>query len=116
MPTYEYNCQCGNQWDVIKRVADIDEVELCDKCQRLGDRQISRTSFAGAADWNTQHFSPALGKVVKNNREARQLAKDRGMLEVGNEKPEVIHKHFDTQREDTREQRWKDADRVKVYD
>jgi hypothetical protein len=28
------------------------------------------------------------------------------MIELGNEKPETIHKHFDKQRDETRKKRW----------
>jgi hypothetical protein len=100
-------------------VADLDRPEPCPKCASDCDsacRLIARTNFTGASDWNTQTFHPALGQVVRNNRHARQIAKERGMIEVGNEKVETVHKHFEKQREDTRAERWKEADRVKQYD
>lgn len=120
MPIYEYRChECAAGFDVVKPVAELDRSEPCPKCNTVcgsSSRQISRTNFTGASDWNTQTFHPALGQVVKNNRHARQLAKERGMIEVGNEKVETVHKHFEKQREETREQRWKDAERVKTYE
>jgi putative FmdB family regulatory protein len=120
LPTYEYACpSCKAGFDIIKSVKAIDQVETCPKCSSSCDssaRQISRTNFTGASDWNTQTFHPALGQVVRNNKHAAQIAKSRGMIEVGNEKVETVHAHFEKQREETREQRWKDADKVKVYD
>lgn len=120
MPLYEYQCQaCAADFDIVKRMAEIDRKESCPACgfeNGPRSRKISRSNFTGASDWNTQHYSPALGMVVKNNREARQIAKQRGLIEVGNESPEKIHKAMEKQREETREQRWKDAERVKLYE
>lgn len=119
MPTYVYACaQCHTVFDIVKSVKAIDDTELCPGCSAHCDsstRQIQRTNFTGASDWNTQTFNPALGCYTKNNRHARQIAKERNLIEVGNENVETVHKHFEKQREETREQRWKDAERVKLY-
>jgi hypothetical protein len=40
----------------------------------------------------------------------RKIAKSRGLEEIGNEKPEKIHDHFEKQREETKAQRWADAE------
>lgn len=119
MPIYAYRCTCAAEWDVAKPMAELDRLEACPKCgaeNGAGSRLIQRANFSGAGDWNTQCYHPALGQVVRNNAHARQIAKSRGLIEVGNEKPETLHKiAADTQRE-TREQRWREADRVKLYD
>jgi hypothetical protein len=59
--------------------------------------------FTGAADWDTAHYNPALGKVVKSYADGRKEAKRRGMTEIGNEPVENIHKKFDTDRQRKRE-------------
>lgn len=116
-PVYPYECEtCSKHWDVVKSVASIDRPEQCEGCGKPGVRRIAKTNFTGASDWNTQTFHPALGCEVKNNRHARQIAKERGLIEVGNEKVETVHKYFDRQRKETAENRWKEADRVKLYD
>ncbi len=89
---------------------------MCAKCHTLGDRQIQRANFTQANDWNTQTFNPALGCYTRNTRHARQIAKSRGMEEVGTESPEKIHKHYEKQQEATRAARWDDAMKDKVYD
>jgi hypothetical protein len=68
-------------------------------------------SKTAAGDWNSAHYSPALGKVVKSNAEARRLAKERGMVEVGNESLEKIHKKYDTERQVKAEKGWDDITR-----
>ena len=114
MPIYEYRCSdCQADWDVVKSMSQLERKETCPACGRENgckSRLPPRgTSFSGASDWNTQHFSPALGRVVKNHRHARQVAKEKGMIEVGNESPDKIHKHFDDQRQETRKKRWESA-------
>jgi hypothetical protein len=54
-------------------------------------RQISaRISFRGEkADSNEAFFSHALGQVVRNEKHQREIAKQRGLVEVGNEKTSV---------------------------
>ena len=119
IPTYVYRCpDCRTEFDVIKRIADIDNLESCPECCAFcnpATRQIARVNFTGAADWNTQSWNPALGCYTRNTRHARQIAKSRGMEEVGTEPPEKIHAAFERQQAETREQRWKDAERDKIY-
>jgi putative FmdB family regulatory protein len=120
IPTYAYRCQdCRQEFDVVKRVADIDQLEECPECCAFvnsASRLIVPVNFNGAADWNTQTFNPALGCYTRNTLHARQIAKSRGLEEVGTEPVEKIHKHFEKQQEETRAARWDDAMKVKVYD
>lgn len=115
MPTYVY-AHCDQEWDVIKRVAALDDPEPCPQCQEPGVRQIVAVNFTGADDWNTQTFNPALGCYTRNTLHARRLAKGRGMEEVGTEPPEKIHAKFERDKEEKRQARWDDAMRDKVYD
>ena len=117
MPTYMWTCDpCERDWDVVCRIAERDEPSPCPKCQATGKRvEILRTNFTGASDWNVQGFNPGLGCYTKSTKHAREIAKRRGMEEVGSEKLETIHKHFDKQREETRAERWREADREKLY-
>lgn len=119
MPTYLYACAfCSTAWDVVKSMSAIDRIEECPACGRDNDskaRQVTRTYFYGAkvedATWD-----PAFGKVIKSARHRKDEARARGLTEIGNEKPETIEKHFERQREETREKRWAEADRDKVYE
>jgi hypothetical protein len=46
--------------------------------------------------------------VIKSDRHRDEVAKSLGVIEVGNEKPDVIHKHFDDQRETKRKKAYDD--------
>lgn len=98
---YPYHCNhCDHDFEVIKSVKYIDDTEYCDRCNAVSVRQIAKSQFFyGEKDWDTSHYNPALGRTVKSNAEARKIAKQMGMEEVGNEKVDKFHKHFDDIRE-----------------
>lgn len=104
MPIYAYRCpNCEHRFEVYKSVRYINNIEHCEKCSTISNRVMSLTNFSGADDWNTQHFSPALGKWVKSNSELRREAKRRGLEEVGNEKPETLHKIAEKRNQEIRD-------------
>lgn len=117
MPTYVY-FDGEHEWDVVKRIAEIDNPEACPECGKEGRRQLQAPMLdrTAAGDWNTQTLHPALGCYTRSNKHARQIAKARGLEEVGNESPEKIHKHFETQQSETRQRRWDEALKEKVYE
>lgn len=88
---YPYKCECGNDWRVYKSLSDIDREERCAECGELGWRYIARTMFYGADKWDSS-FNPGLGCAVKNRQHHNQLVKEKGLIEVGNEKVETIEK------------------------
>ena len=104
---YPYRCpDCNAEFDVIKSVADIDLVEKCSKCGTEAVRYIAQTHFYGASDWDKAEYNPAFGQVVRNGNHRKELAKRRGMEEIGNESVDNIHKRYDAQREQKRKDRW----------
>jgi hypothetical protein len=115
-PIYPYECDQGHSWEVAKPLSAIDAEERCSLCGEVGGRQIALVAIdkTAASSWQPT-WNPGLGQVVKSAGHAKRLAKEKGLIEVGTEKPETIHKHFDKQREDAYKARWAD-DRVKVYD
>jgi putative FmdB family regulatory protein len=89
LPTYEYQCRdCESSFDVIKRISQLDETESCVNCASQSTyRTIPRTHFYGASDWDTASYNPGLGMWVKSRKHAEREAKNRGLIEVGNESP-----------------------------
>lgn len=86
MPTYLYTClKCEHKFDVIKRVADIDNIEPCLKCAGETRRCLTPVYFTGASDWDKAEFNPGLGIITKNAKHRDREAKARGLIEVGNE-------------------------------
>lgn len=89
-------------------MADSSRLENCFHCGK-GARRIytSDVLFTGTAVEHAE-FNPAFGKIVKNKRERDDLAKRHNMIEIGNEKPETVHKHFDSERANNRRKRWEE--------
>ena len=105
---YPYKCNsCDHEFEVIKSVRCIDEFEACPLCRDGATRYIAqRQSFSGEKDWDSAHYNHAFGQVVKSKSHANKLAKERGMIEIGDEPVEKIHKKFDTEREQKLESRY----------
>lgn len=113
--TYEYSCTnatCLNRFDVIKSVKDMDVNEFCPICAHGAERKFvpSRVYFSKTSVEHAE-YNPGLGCVVKNRQHREELAKQRGLVEIGNDysSPEVIHKEMDTKREEIREARYDEA-------
>lgn len=87
MPQYPYRCTtCNHTFDVAKSVRQIDEPENCTKCNAPNaQRYLVPVNFNGAKDWDNTRYNPGLGCVTKSNAHAAKIAKERGLIEVGNE-------------------------------
>ena len=93
---YIYKCsKCDQECEVIKHHTEIDNVEHCETCNQTMSRifrpkiHLSESIKMGRQD---PYYHPALGEVVKNDKDASLKAKHQGMIEVGNEKPEKFLK------------------------
>ena len=97
---YPYECSCcGNKWDVIKRVSEINNPEYCCQCNNIGERKIAQKGHFYGAEVEDAEFCPALGCVVKSKAHRRRLAKQLGLVEVGNENMEKWSQERERQRQ-----------------
>lgn len=99
---YPYECECGEEFDVYKNLVDIDRVEECPVCKSSCDK--TRRRIAGTQQFfgervEDAEYCPTMGQVVKSRSHRRQLAKDRGMVEVGNDYKSGTDMH-DTRQKD----------------
>lgn len=110
MPTYEYMCDdCEIITEIDKSMKLASRNEACGTCGRQGRRLYSsQITLAGTAVQHAE-YNPAFGKVIKNKRERDELAKKHGLIEVGNESVEKLHKHFDDARAAKLKKRWESA-------
>jgi hypothetical protein len=67
---------------------------------------IDKTAAAG---WNAQSYNPGLGCWTKNQKHASQIAKARGLVEVGDEPVEKLQKAAERRQAEIRESRWQEA-------
>lgn len=97
---YSYHCvKCGSDHDIDKDMDFATREEICPDCSITMDRvykpmMIMKTGVQHA------EYNPAFGCVVKNSKHRAELAKQRGMIEVGNESPEAIQKHCESNKKD----------------
>lgn len=111
--TYQYVCEkCRHSFDVVKSHHDMERNENCDKCGEFAVREFvpQRVHLVGTRVTHAE-YNPGLGCVVKSKAHLKDICKQKGVEEIGNEKPETIHKHFDSMREAKREEAWEKADR-----
>lgn len=106
---YPYRCKtCGHDFEIICKVSEYQAEVPCkgEGCEATAKRYYTPHHVMGADDWNNTEYNPGLGCVTRNRKHAREIAKSRGLIEVGNEKTESIHKEFDKKRADKRKERW----------
>lgn len=91
---YPYRCEaCGNTWEVIKRVSQIDDVEHCTACSHVGTRYIAQRQTFYGEKVEDAYFCPALGSVIKSKEHRNRVAKQKGLIEVGNDDPPAHDKY-----------------------
>lgn len=106
---YPYRCKsCGSEFEVICRVAEYKRRVEC-KCGQMADRFFTPHQVMGADDWNKAEYNPGLGCIVKSRKHRAEIAKRKGLIEVGNEAPETIHKEHDKKRDDIAKKRWEEV-------
>jgi putative FmdB family regulatory protein len=105
MPIYPYRCsKCEHGFEIWAKFSEIDSLEpACPECYNKctpKERLISPKIHLNNTKVEDAEFCEAFGCVVKNKAHRKKIAKERGLVEVGNEKPETIHKHFEVERKE----------------
>ncbi len=104
---YEYKCQdCGHRFDVVKPVKDFDLKHACSECD--GETHVvisSKIHHIGAKVQNAE-FNQGLGCVVHSKREREEIAKQKGLIEVGNESPDTLFKESVKKHEQDKQREW----------
>lgn len=110
MPTYDFNCEkCDLDFEVIKSIKLYDTEERCPTCGNVAIRKYTCNIHFTGTKIEDAEYNPGLGKITKSKRHREELAKRLGAVEIGNEKPQTIHKHFDSARETKRKKSWDDV-------
>lgn len=92
MPTYEYLCDCGNRFEVIRKMKDMRREEYCPLCNDLGLLMVSKGYTHGdeAAWLNEEQVRGTLldDSQYKRNEtftrsEYKKVMKEKGVVERG---------------------------------
>ena len=106
MASYLYLCEkCDKEHTIIKSMYDSARVEQCPDCQVQLLRVYTAPHIVGASVQEAE-YNPGLGMVVKNKRHREEVARQRGLIEVGNETPKTLHRESVIKREQEREKEW----------
>lgn len=122
MPVYPYYCRpCDETWDVVKAMAESHSPEHCPRCagdaeKGVANFQVDTQCFTTGGVGSGESFNPGLGCVTKSTKHAEQIAKSRGLEPIGTEPVDKLHKTFEKKREETRAERWRQADRAMAFE
>jgi putative FmdB family regulatory protein len=106
---YEYACdQCVRQFEVVKAMSESGRIEVCEKCGAQARRLWSAAIEHVGAKVKDAEYYHSLGRVVKNDRERKEIIKRYGLVEVGNERPERARYHMEKDRKERIRKRWED--------
>ena len=108
MAIYEWRCQkCDIQFETVQSIKEYNGKTSCVTCgNETSERILSADVYFIGAKVESAEYNPAFGQVVKNKRHREELAKARGLIEIGNEKPDKIHKKFESDRIEKRKKEW----------
>jgi putative FmdB family regulatory protein len=85
---YEYRCDpCQYEFEVVKNAKYYDSPESCPKCGDEAVRLFRPKIHLKNTSVQEKYFDHSLG-VITTKDGARDIAKRRGLVEVGNERPE----------------------------
>jgi len=95
---YEYLCDnCELEHTVVKPHTEYNREEKCTACGEVLRRLFSGKIGLHQTRVQEKYFSHVHGRVVDGEIHERKLAKQKGMIELGNEKPE---KHLKPKRKE----------------
>lgn len=89
MPTYEFYCEKCNAIDeVVRSVKDSGQAYDCPECNLRTVRRYNTPNVSIEVD-QTPYLHPAFGTMM-TDKQAREEAKRRGYVEVGNDTQERV--------------------------
>ena len=112
MPIYVYVCECGKQFDVYKKIKDIDSETLCE-CGLEAKRKIVPTMVNFDMQPWEYYESPVSGKPIRSYKDRREDMKTHGcvdyepsMKKVQRQKIDQMDKELDKKVDETVEREW----------
>lgn len=112
MPTYDYVCpKCDTSHEVIKYMSESDRIEKCPTCENEMTRDWSNINvqLTGTKIENAE-YNPGLGVVTKSKNHREEIARQKGVVEIGNDYKSADHMsaEFTKSREDKLKKSWED--------
>lgn len=106
---YEYECGiCNVVVEIIKPVSEYRKPENCSRCGFKLEQLITGGSGILIKPTSWPEYNPGLGTVVKNSKHRQEVAKAKGLIEIGSENVEKMADKAKKEREQKREKEWDD--------
>lgn len=106
MPIYPYKCDaCGHRVEVVRPITAEAIAPSCSLCESEMAYVFTRTVVIGAAVQHAE-FNPGLGVVTKNKQHREAIAKERGLVEIGNESRESVGRKVQQDHAEKIEREW----------
>lgn len=107
---YSYECEkCDEEHDIAKPAQDWNKPECCPQCGFNLTKIFSTFQFFGAKNEDAE-YNHGLGQVIKSKQERREVAKRKGVVEVGNESLESLHKHANLSKQEKLKKSWDEVE------
>jgi putative FmdB family regulatory protein len=102
--------KCDQPFEIVESIKTYVGKGVCPSCGNTSTSRIfsSKIHFIGTKVEDAE-YNPAFGQVVKNSRHRNALAKEKGLIEVGNESPTRMHEEAAKDRQRKREKNWEDV-------
>ena len=104
---YEYECNsCKRRHELHRPAAQFNDPAICPACQSDDSQLVIGTpEFAGAKVEDAE-YNPGLGCVTRNKAHRQEIAKRKGLVEIGNETPDNMIKTAIADRERKAARSW----------
>lgn len=103
---YPYVCaKCDKEIDIMKPASLSAIEEYCNECGNTLTRVWTGFQIVGAAVQDAE-YNLGLGCVVKSKRHRQEIANQHGLIEVGNETTDTLHKESVVKRQLEKEKEW----------
>lgn len=107
MPAYLYRClKCKDDFDVIKRIADIDQTELCVRCGSDDTARIIVAPNLDKTSMSQPYYEPALGCMINSASHKKRILKQKGLEEIGNTSPDTMYRNLELETKKRIAARW----------
>lgn len=88
-----FHCQsCSSSFEAVYYYNNETNSPQCSKCgsidtslPEIRDMGTCDIQLMGISDWDSAEYNPGLGCVTRSRKHREQIAKERGLIEVGNE-------------------------------
>lgn len=85
MPTYNYQCGSGHEYEKVLPLSEYEKKTKCPKCKKVGKRFISISQREPTfSDKIFPYYDRSLNKVFQNKSDRSGYLKRKGLSETGN--------------------------------